>query len=175
MPIRRTKDGLITGSNNPSGLELLTNGRAIDVNQLARRDKTSTSPSRILQTDQAQAQYAPATEYPRPDLPACSPSNAAAYADQHPACLPPSPLARPPHKPHRWLTNRINIPTAINRASRVPTANERARFRRSSGFDPAPFCAAPISNQNRSLSIAIQRRQRWTGKTPRELRTAGAY
>src|SRR5262245_48056405 len=49
----------------------------------------------------------------------------------------------------------LNIPTAINRASRVPTANERARFRRSSGFDPAPFCAAPRPNQKRSLSIAV--------------------
>src|SRR5262245_55898849 len=56
---------------------------------------------------------------------------------------------------HFWLTNRINIPTAINRASRVPTANERARFRRSSAFDLAPFCAAPRPNQKRSLSIAV--------------------
>jgi hypothetical protein len=56
---------------------------------------------------------------------------------------------------HFWLTNRINIPTAINRASRIPTTNERARFRRSSGFDPAPFCAAPMPNQKRSLSIAV--------------------
>jgi hypothetical protein len=54
---------------------------------------------------------------------------------------------------HFWLTNRINIPTAINRASRVPTAKERARFRRSSAFGPAPFCAAPRPNQKRSLSI----------------------
>jgi len=54
---------------------------------------------------------------------------------------------------HFWLTNRINIPTAINRATRVPTASERTRFRRSSGFDPAPFCAAPMSNQKRNLSI----------------------
>src|SRR5262245_37564219 len=55
---------------------------------------------------------------------------------------------------HSWLTNRINIPTAINRASRVPTANERARFRRSNCFDLAP-CAAPIPNQKRSLSIVV--------------------
>src|SRR5262249_39524315 len=54
---------------------------------------------------------------------------------------------------HFWLTNRINIPTAINRATRVPTASERTRFRRSSGFDPAPFCAAPMPNQKRNLSI----------------------
>src|SRR5262249_8762091 len=56
---------------------------------------------------------------------------------------------------HFWLTNRINIPTAINRASRVPTANERARFRRSSAFDPAPFCAAPRPNQKRRLPIEV--------------------
>jgi len=43
----------------------------------------------------------------------------------------------------------------VNRASRVPTANERARFRRSSAFDSAPLCAAPIPNQKRSLSIAV--------------------
>src|SRR6516164_2972101 len=56
---------------------------------------------------------------------------------------------------HFWLTNKTNAPAAINRASRVPTANERARFRPSSGFDPAPFCAAPRPNQKRSLSIAV--------------------
>src|SRR5262245_53537569 len=54
---------------------------------------------------------------------------------------------------HCWLTDRINIPTAINRASRVPTASERARFRRSSGFDPAPFCAAPMPSQKSRLPI----------------------
>jgi len=54
---------------------------------------------------------------------------------------------------HCWLTNRINIPTAINRASKVPTANERARCRRSIGFDPAPFCAAPMPSQKRRLPI----------------------
>jgi hypothetical protein len=54
---------------------------------------------------------------------------------------------------HCWLTNRINIPTAINRASRVPTANDRARLRRSSGFDPAPFCAAPMPSQKSRLPI----------------------
>src|SRR5262249_57114615 len=54
---------------------------------------------------------------------------------------------------HCWLTNRINIPTAINRASRVPMANERTGCRLAEGFDPAPFCAAPRPNQKRSLSI----------------------
>src|SRR5215468_10845655 len=76
----------------------------------------------------------------------------------HPACLPPSLLvsaivARPPHKPHCWLTNRINIPTAINRASRIPTTNERTGCRLAEGFDPAPFCAAPRPNQKRRLPI----------------------
>src|SRR5262245_62169384 len=54
---------------------------------------------------------------------------------------------------HCWLTNRINIPTVINRASRVPTANDRARLRRYSGFDPAPFCAAPMPSQKNRLPI----------------------
>jgi hypothetical protein len=54
---------------------------------------------------------------------------------------------------HFWLTNRINIPTAISRATRVPMANDRARLRRSSGFDPAPFCAAPMPSQKRRLPI----------------------
>jgi len=38
-----------------------------------------------------------------------------------------------------------------------PTASERARFRRSSGFDPAPFCAAPMP-QKRRLPMAATRR-----------------
>jgi hypothetical protein len=37
---------------------------------------------------------------------------------------------------HCWLTNRTNIPTAINRASRVPTTTDGARCRRSMAFDP---------------------------------------
>src|SRR6516165_4780386 len=57
---------------------------------------------------------------------------------------------------HCWLTNRKNIPAAINRASRVPTTNEVTGCRLGlTAFDPAPFCAAPIPNQKRSLSIAV--------------------
>src|SRR5262249_60820246 len=57
----------------------------------------------------------------------------------HPTCLPPSLLvsaivARPPHKPHCWLTNRRNNPEAINRASRIPTTNERTGCRLAEGF-----------------------------------------
>src|SRR5262249_2314542 len=53
---------------------------------------------------------------------------------QHPPCLPPSLLvsaiaARPPHKPHCWLTNKINNPAASNRASTIPTTNERTGSR----------------------------------------------
>src|SRR5262249_54723923 len=46
-------------------------------------------------------------------------------------------------------------PTAINTAAiRVPTTNEVTGCRlRLTSFDPAPFCAAPRSNQKRSLSI----------------------
>src|SRR5215831_2123801 len=80
---------------------------------------------------------------------------------QHPPCLPPSLLvsaiaARPPHKPHCWLTNKINNPAAINRASTIPTTNEITGCRLGlTSFDLAPFCAAPIPNQKRSLSIAL--------------------
>src|SRR6516165_12626119 len=79
----------------------------------------------------------------------------------HQTCLPPSLLvsaivARPPHKLHRWLTNRINIPTAINRAIRTPTTNDVTGWRLGlTSFDLAPFCAAPMPNQKRSLSIAL--------------------
>jgi hypothetical protein len=52
-----------------------------------------------------------------------------------------------------WLTSNKNIPTIINAAMRVPTISETTQFRRSIGFDPALFCAAPIPNQKRSLSI----------------------
>src|SRR5215813_3915097 len=84
-----------------------------------------------------------------------------AHHPQHPACLPPSLLvsaivASPPHKPHCWLTNKINNSAAINRASRIPTTNERTGCRLGlTSFDPAPFCAAPRPNQKRSLSIAL--------------------
>jgi hypothetical protein len=54
---------------------------------------------------------------------------------------------------HCWLTNRINIPTAIKRPTRLPTTNDRARLRRFSGFDPAPFCAAPMPSQKSRLPI----------------------
>ena len=44
----------------------------------------------------------------------------------------------------------------VNRASRVPTTNEVTGCRLGlTSFDPAPFCAAPIPNQKRSLSIAV--------------------
>jgi len=56
-------------------------------------------------------------------------------------------------KPPCWLTNRKNIPTAINAANRIPTTNETTGCRLAVGFDPAPFCAAPRPNQKRSLSI----------------------
>src|SRR5262249_40358231 len=80
---------------------------------------------------------------------------------QHPPCLPPSLLvsaiaARPPHKPHCWLTNKINNPAASNGASTIPTTNEITRCRLGlTSFDLAPFCAAPMPNQKRSLSIAL--------------------
>src|SRR5215831_19347141 len=55
---------------------------------------------------------------------------------------------------HFWLTNKTNAPAAINRASRVPTANETTGCRLGlASLDLALFCAAPIPNQNRSLSI----------------------
>src|SRR5262249_51037075 len=83
-----------------------------------------------------------------------------AHHSQYPACLPPTRLvstmvARPPHKPHRWLTNNIKAPTAIITAIRIPTTNETTAWRFLVGFDPAPFSAAPIPNQKRSLSIAV--------------------
>src|SRR5262249_52475767 len=55
---------------------------------------------------------------------------------------------------HFWLTNRINAPTVINRASRIPTTNETTQCRLGlTSFGLAPFCAAPRPNQKRSLSI----------------------
>src|SRR5262249_61124323 len=46
-------------------------------------------------------------------------------------------------------------PAAINRASRIPTTNEITGCRLGlTSFDPEPFCAAPMPNQKRSLSIA---------------------
>src|SRR5262249_45618302 len=65
-------------------------------------------------------------------------------------------VARLPYKPHCWLTNKINNPTAINRASRIPTTNEITGCRLGlTSFDPEPFCAAPMPNQKRSLSIPV--------------------
>src|SRR6266478_8175821 len=62
------------------------------------------------------------------------------------------PLA--PH--HCWLTNKIKAPAAINRASRIPATSETTQCRLGlTSFDPAHFCAAPIPNQKRSLSIAV--------------------
>src|SRR6516162_503258 len=50
----------------------------------------------------------------------------------------------------------MNAPAAINRASRIPATSEITQCRLSVRlFDPAPFCAAPIPNQKRSLSIAL--------------------
>src|SRR5262249_5560707 len=55
---------------------------------------------------------------------------------------------------HFWLTNRINIPAAINTAIRIPTTNAITGCRVGlASFDLAPFCAAPMPNQKRSLSI----------------------
>jgi hypothetical protein len=54
---------------------------------------------------------------------------------------------------HFWLTNRKNIPTAINIAIRIPTMIETTQCRRSMGFVPAPLCAAPMPNQKRRLPI----------------------
>src|SRR6516225_10460372 len=63
-----------------------------------------------------------------------------------------------PH--HCWLTNRIKAPAAINRASRIPATSETTQCRLGlTSFDPAPFCAAPRPNQNRSLSIAVHHRR----------------
>src|SRR5262245_34898893 len=69
-------------------------------------------------------------------------------------------------KSHCWLTNRINAPATINGASRIPTTNEMTGCRLSGGFDPAPFCAAPSPNQERSLSI-----ERYLAHNPRLLPT----
>src|SRR6516225_4090138 len=50
----------------------------------------------------------------------------------------------------------MNAPAAINRASRIPATSEITQCRLSVRlFGPAPFCAAPIPNQKRSLSIAV--------------------
>src|SRR5215475_4259397 len=54
-----------------------------------------------------------------------------------------------------WLTNRRRAPTIINAATRVPTTSETTQFHCTVGFDPAAFCAAPMPNQKRSLSIAV--------------------
>jgi hypothetical protein len=45
-------------------------------------------------------------------------------------------------RPHRCWTSKRNIPTPINRASRIPTTNEITQCRLGlTSFDPAPFCA----------------------------------
>src|SRR5215813_14648665 len=50
----------------------------------------------------------------------------------------------------------MNAPAAINRASRIPATSEITQCPLGLiSFDPAPFCAAPIPNQKRSLSIAV--------------------
>src|SRR5262245_32796595 len=54
-----------------------------------------------------------------------------------------------------WLTNRRKDPTIINAATRVPTTSDTTQCRCTVGFDPAAFCAAPMPNQKRSLSIAV--------------------
>src|SRR5262249_49674852 len=57
---------------------------------------------------------------------------------------------------HCWLTNRRNAPTPINTASRIPTTSETTQCRLGlTSFDPAPFCAAPRPDQNRSLSMTV--------------------
>jgi hypothetical protein len=56
------------------------------------------------------------------------------------------------HRHHCWLTNK----TPINTAIRIPTTSETTQCRLGlTTFDPAPFCAAPIPNQNRSLSMRL--------------------
>jgi hypothetical protein len=58
----------------------------------------------------------------------------------------------------RMATSRASTPAftaPINRASRIPTTNETAQCRLIVGFDPAPFCAAPMPNQKRRLPIAV--------------------
>src|SRR5262245_30797814 len=58
------------------------------------------------------------------------------------------------HKPHCWLTNRTKAPAAITTAIRTPMTNDVTGWRLGlPSFDLAPFCAAPMPNQKRSLSI----------------------
>ena len=54
-----------------------------------------------------------------------------------------------------WLTKTRKTTAPINVATKVPTTSETTQFRLSIGFDPAAFCAAPMPNQKRSLSIAV--------------------
>src|SRR6516162_6924366 len=57
---------------------------------------------------------------------------------------------------HCWLTNRIKAPTVINTAIRIPRTSEITGWRLGlTSFDLAPFCAAPLPNQKRSLSIDL--------------------
>jgi hypothetical protein len=53
-----------------------------------------------------------------------------------------------------WLTKTRKTTTPIPAATKVPTTSETTQFRLSIGFDRALFCAAPMPNQKRSLSIA---------------------
>ena len=54
---------------------------------------------------------------------------------------------------HLWLTNKKNIPTAITSTIKIPTTSEATQCRRLMGFDPAPFCAAPMPSQKKRLPI----------------------
>jgi hypothetical protein len=64
-------------------------------------------------------------------------------------------------KPHSfWLTNRRNIPTVINAVAKIPTTNDTTQCRLTVGFDPAPFCAAPMPNQKRRSSDLLPSRIR---------------
>ncbi len=57
------------------------------------------------------------------------------------------------------MSLRINAPAAINTAIRTPTTNDVTGCRLGlTSFDPALFCAAPMPNQKRSLSIDATRR-----------------
>src|SRR5262249_54060494 len=50
----------------------------------------------------------------------------------------------------------LNIPAAINKASKMPTTSETTQCRLGlTSFDLTPFCAAPMPNQKRSLSIEV--------------------
>src|SRR5262249_3786172 len=74
------------------------------------------------------------------------------------------------HKPHCWLTNRTKAPAAITTAIRTPTTNDVTGWRLGlTSFALAPFCAAPMPNQKRSLSIGVYRRTQDTSLDGRQL------